>query len=583
MLVLGVNLSHDRSACLLRDGEIVAAVEEERLDRIKHSEGFMIAGHFERLTKVIPMKAITYCLDAADVGIDELDLVVGNRPLRDGAVERLRRELPIRDKTKIRSLPLPSHHLAHAYTGYFTSPYEDAAVLVVDGVGSRIPGSGRIEKHTIFTAEGTTLNRAAGASYAPDASDVGLGLFYEFFTAKLGFVTRWGHPTWGMYGCGGYTEAGKTMGLAPYGRPRPDWGTLLHLDGDDIRVDVAALEKAYAEWHAADGDGYDPAAPESWNSQFAMDVARKAQDELEAAMLHLARRAREVTGRSRLCLTGGVALNSVANQRIAAEGIFDDVFVSPPAGDAGVAIGCAAYGYHELLRGSRRRHLASAGVGRVYPDDSVRAALDAVADRVEVREAGLDEVADLLAEHRVVAWVQGGSEIGPRALGQRSILADPRHPAMRDYLNIVVKHREPFRPYAPSVLAEHADEWFEMTVDSPFMLFVPEVREDRRARVPAITHVDGTARVQTVDAEVNPRYHALISAFHERTGVPVVLNTSFNDAGEPIVETPADAVRTFLNTELDHLYLGPYLVRKRDRATPATHPAHEPLTETVPS
>jgi len=583
MLVLGVNLSHDRSACLLRDGEVVVAVEEERLDRIKHSEGFMIAGHFERLTKVIPMKAITYCLDAAGVGIDELDLVVGNRPLRDGAVERLRRELPIRDKTKIRSLPLPSHHLAHAYCGYFTSPFEDAAVLVVDGVGSRIPGSGRIEKHTIFSAEGTTLTRVVSATYAADASDVGLGLFYEFFTAKLGFVTRWGHPNWGMYGCGGYTEAGKTMGLAPYGRPRPDWGTLLHLDGDDVRVDVATLEKAYAEWYAAEGNGYDPAAPESWNCQFAMDVARKAQDELETAMLHLARRAREVTGRSRLCLTGGVALNSVANQRIAAEGIFDDVFVAPPAGDAGIAIGCAAYGYHELLRGGRRRYLASAGVGRVYSDDTVRAALDAVADRVEFREAGLDEVADLLAEHRVVGWVQGGSEIGPRALGQRSILADPRHPAMRDYLNIVVKHREPFRPYAPSVLAEHADEWFDMVVDSPFMLFVPKVREDRQTRVPAITHVDGTARVQTVKAEVNPRYHALISAFHERTGVPLVLNTSFNDAGEPIVETPADAVRTFLNTELDYLYIGPYLVQKRDRVLPETHPAREPLTETVPS
>jgi carbamoyltransferase len=213
----------------------------------------------------------------------------------------------------------------------------------------------------------------------------------------------------------------------------------------------------------------------------------------------------------------------------------------------------------------------------VYKDVDVLAAIkDAEAD-VDYREATVEEVAALLADHHVVGWFQGGSEMGPRALGQRSMLADPRHPAMRDYLNVVVKHREPFRPYAPSVLAEQAGEWFDLTGESPFMLLVPEVREDRRGAVPAITHVDGTARVQTVDREVNPRYHAIISAFFRLTGVPVLLNTSFNDAGEPIVESPAHAMRTFLRTEMDYLYMEDFLVSKRNRTLPDGHPRHTPV------
>lgn len=577
MLVLGLNLSHDRSACLIRDGEIVVAIEEERLDRIKHSEGFIVRGYFEQLTKVLPMKAITYCLTAADVGIDELDLVVGNRPLHDGSVGRVLRELPIKDKSKIRALPAPSHHLAHAYCGYVTSPFDDAAVLVVDGIGSRLPGTNRLEKHTFFHGRGTTVTNVATTTYEPDFSTVGLGLFYEFFTAKLGFVTKWGHQDFGVFGCGGYLEAGKTMGLAPYGRPRPDWGPLLNYDGNEVTATVATLDENYQKWLSSDGDGYDPAERDSWQSQFAKDVARKVQDELENAMVYLAHRAYELTGASRLCLTGGVALNSVANQRIAEEGPFDEVYISPPAGDAGIAIGAAAYGYHELLGGGSRRTLPSAGTGRTYSDDELRHALDAVGTEIVVREADITEVAQLLAEHYVVGWVAGGSEIGPRALGQRSMLADPRHPEMRDYLNTVVKHREPFRPYAPSVLAERAGEWFDLHGPSPYMLLVPSVNERRGPLVPAITHVDGTARVQTVERANLPDYYELISQFYALTGVPIVLNTSFNDAGEPIVETPEDALRTFLNTEIDYLYLGRYLVEKTHRTIPDNHPSRRPL------
>ncbi|ACU37802.1 carbamoyltransferase family protein [Actinosynnema mirum] len=573
MLVLGMNLSHDRSACLIRDGEVVVAIEEERLDRMKHSEGFLVHGYFEKLTKTLPMRSVTYCLDAAGVGIDEVDLVVGNRPLHDGAVRRLLRELPLRDKGKLRELPQPSHHLAHAWCAYATAPFDDTAILVVDGIGSRLPGTGRLEKHSFFHARDGRVTPVAGTSYDADFSTVGLGLFYEFFTAKLGFVTRWGHPGFGVFGCGGYLEAGKTMGLAPFGRPRPDWGPLLEYDGDDVTARMSTLEESYAKWLEAEGEEFSAAGREAWRTPFAEDVARKAQDELEEAMTHLARRARELTGASRLCLTGGVALNSVANQRISAEGLFEQVHVSPPAGDAGIAIGAAAYGYHELLGGRRRGRFTTAGVGRHYTEQDVDRALAGVGDRVRSRRADVREVARLLADRRIVGWFHGGSEIGPRALGHRSLLADPRHPGMLDYLNTVVKHREPFRPYAPSVLAEHAGSWFDLRGDSPYMLLVPEVLPARRALVPAITHVDGTARVQTVERSVNPLFHEVIQEFHALTGVPLLLNTSFNDAGEPIVETPEDALRTFLRTEIDHLYLGGRLVDKPGRALPTGHPA----------
>ncbi|WP_058042244.1 carbamoyltransferase [Streptomyces roseifaciens] len=577
MYVLGINLSHDRAACLLKDGRVIVAVEEERLDRLKHSEGFIIHGHFEKLSKVLPMKAVTYCLDAAGIGIDDVDLVVGNRPLGDEAEERILRELPIRDKSKIHSLPMPSHHLAHAYAGYLASPFDEAAVLVVDGVGSKVPGTGRIEKHTIFDGEGTSLRRAHSETYPEDWSEVGLGLFYSFFTAKLGFVTRWGHPTFGDFGCGGYTEAGKTMGLAPYGRPHPEWENLLTVKGGNVEARTEDLEKAWASWLASDGVGFDPKQKDAWKHQFAKDLAFKVQDETEEAMLQLARHAHEVTGRSKLCITGGVALNSVANQRIVAEGPFDEVYILPPAGDAGIAIGAAYYGYYAIAGGTERHALRSGATGRVYSEQEIAQAVQAAGDKVESRKATVAEVAKLLAEHRLVGWFQGGSEIGPRALGHRSMLADPRHPQVRDYLNEVVKHREVFRPFAPSVLREEADKWFDMRGDSPFMLLVPDVLERRRAEVPAITHVDGTARVQTVEADVNPRYHELISHFAELTGVPVVLNTSYNDAGEPIVETPQDAVRTFLNTELDHLYIGDLLLTKTGRELPDRHPSRQPL------
>ncbi|MGW6912692.1 carbamoyltransferase family protein [Kitasatospora sp. NPDC054939] len=577
MYVLGINLSHDRAACLVQDGRIVVAVEEERLDRLKHSEGFIIHGHFEKLSKVLPMKAITYCLDAAGIGLDDVDLVVGNRPLGDGARDLILRELPIRDKSKVHSLPMPSHHLAHGYAGYLASPFEEAAVLVVDGVGSRLPGTDRIEKHTILDGQGTSLKAVHSATFPTDWSEVGLGLFYSFFTAKLGFVTRWGHPTFGDFGCGGYTEAGKTMGLAPYGRPHPEWERLLKVVDGDVQVRTEDLERAWDTWYAADGDGYDPSVKGAWDHQFAKDVAYKVQQETEEAILELARYAHEKTGRRNLCITGGVALNSVANQRIAAEGPFDEVYILPPAGDAGVAIGAAYYGYYAIAGGTERHHLRSGATGRSYGAEEIEAAVQAVGDRVEYRTATPAEVAGLLAEHRLVGWVQGGSEIGPRALGHRSMLADPRHPQVRDYLNEVVKHREVFRPFAPSVLAEEAEKWFEMHGDSPFMLLVPNVLEHRRDEVPAITHVDGTARVQTVEADVNPRYHELISHFNRLTGVPVVLNTSYNDAGEPIVETPEDAVRTFLNTELDHLYIGDLLVTKTGRELPGRHPSRQPL------
>jgi carbamoyltransferase len=576
--VLGLNLSHDRAAAIVKDGELLVAIEEERLDRIKHSEGFLIQGHFERLTKTIPMKAIAYCLDAAGIGIDDLDLVVGNRPLGDGAVWRILRELPIKDKSKVHAFPLPSHHLAHAAATYYTSPFDDAAVLIVDQAGSR-DAQGNVEKHTAFVGEGTAIRRLAATTYPVDYTDMSLGLFYDFFTAKMNFLTRYGTSDFGVFECGGYPEAGKTMGLAPYGRPRPEWGDWLVVDGFDIKVSQGDLEQVWKELAAVEGADYEPSAPGSWNHQFAKDLAYKVQDELERAILHLARHTHELTGKSNLCLAGGVTLNSVANQRVRAEGPFAAVHIPAPAGDSGVAIGAALYGWHEMLGGATRFRMRSAATGRTYSRERAEQALSRYEGRLEWREAGIPEVARLLADHHFVGWFQGASEMGPRALGHRSMLADPRHPRTRDYLNTTIKHREVFRPYAPSVLAEHVSDWFDFTGESPFMLLVPEVREDRRERVPAITHVDGTARVQTVHADIDPAYHALISAFHELTGVPMLLNTSYNDNGEPIVETPEDALRTFHRTELDHLYLDGLLVSKTGRTgLPAGHPRETPLS-----
>ncbi|HEY4028029.1 MAG TPA: carbamoyltransferase C-terminal domain-containing protein [Candidatus Dormibacteraeota bacterium] len=577
--VLGLNLSHDRSACIVRDGEIVVAIEEERLDRIKHSEGFQVQGHFERLTKSLPMRSVVYCLDSAGIGLDELDLVVGNRPLGDGAVHRIARELPIRDKSKIRALPCPSHHLAHACVTYYCSPFDNAAILVVDQAGSRLPNERDIEKHSLFVGEGTDIKLVATTTYPADYSDMSLGLFYDFFTVRLNFLTRYGTPTFGVFECGGYPEAGKTMGLAPYGRPRPDWGDWLHPDGFDVRVSQESLEATWSRLLAAEGQGYDPRRERSWQHGFAKDIARKAQDELERAMLHLVAQARERTSTPNLCLAGGITLNSVANQRIRTESDFDDVFIPGPSGDSGTAIGLALYGYHVLLGGTRRHPLRTAALGRIYPREHIQAAVARLGAGLTCCEVSVDEVAARLARHEVVGWFQGRSEMGPRALGRRSILADPRHPGMRDYLNEVVKHREPFRPYAPSVLVEHAESWFDMSYESPFMLLVPSVRQDKQAAVPAITHVDGTARVQTVRPDVDEVYHELIGCFHRRTGVPLLLNTSFNDAGEPIVETPEDALRTFLRTTIDHLYLDGLLVSKRETALHPEHPARSPLDE----
>jgi carbamoyltransferase len=574
--ILGLNLSHDRSACIVEDGRVLVAIEEERLDRIKHSEGFLVQGHFERITKTLPMKSVRYCLDTVDIGIDDLDLVVGNRPLGDGAVRRITNELPIRDKSKIRELPMPSHHRAHAAIAYYCSPFDEAAVLIVDQAGSRLPGTQDIEKHTVLVGEGTELRAVAATLYPADYTDMSLGLFYDFFTTKLNFLTRYGTPDFGVFDCGGYPEAGKTMGLAPYGRPRPEWPDWLTFDGFDIHVSQESLEDIWKQIVAEEGDGYEPSQRLSWQHQLAKDVAYKVQGELERAMLHLAQQAHELTGKANLCLAGGVTLNSVANQRVRTEGPFDEVFIPAPAGDSGAAIGAALYGYHSILGGRTRTRMRTPAYGRHYTAAQVLAALEPYAGTLEWRPAEVSEVAGLLAEQYVVGWSVGGGEMGPRALGHRSILADPRHPAMRDYLNHVVKHREPFRPYAPSVLIEHAGEWFDLVGESPFMLLVPTVRADRQSQVPAITHVDGTARVQTVRVEVNPAFHALISAFADRTGVPLVLNTSFNDAGEPIVETPAHALWTFSRTAIDFLYLEGLLVSKVDHELPADHPRRAP-------
>ena len=350
------------------------------------------------------------------------------------------------------------------------------------------------------------------------------------------------------------------MGLAPYGRLAGE--PLVRLEGDTLVL--APWPRAWDRPFVGGDDASWEASPDRAHWE---DVARRVQHDTEEVLLGRVRRLFEQTGERHLVMAGGVALNCVANGRIVREGPFDSVWVQPAAGDDGTALGAALYGWHQVLGRPERHELRSAALGLSYPQVSFERALGhrMLAVAANVRRAGnvAEETAELLAAGQVVGWLQGGCEMGPRALGQRSILADPRDPGMTDRVNARVKHRQAFRPFAPAILAEQARDWFEGVGESPFMLEAHPVREEKRELVPAIVHVDGTARVQTVHADRTPAFHALLEAFHRRTGVPVLLNTSFNLRGEPIVESPTEAVDTFLRTDLDALVLENDILLKR--------------------
>lgn len=550
MLTLGLGGSnHDFAACLVENGEIAYAIEEERIARRKYSVG----------VNSLFNQGWRYCLDARGARLDDVEAIVADDTLLPPAYFNFRSRT-----TLIR------HHRAHAASTFYPSPFERAAILVVDGAGSLIEGHG-VETLTTAIGDGTEiteLSKVYGTNWSTDGlsrlrvyqagdSDHSLGFMYKAASLANGFVL-YEDKDWYL------TEDGKTMGLAPYGgdRYRAEFARYLNLLPDgryELHLKNGGLLDFIA--HALDGlEGEERFARGA-------DLAWAAQDLLEETLLHAVRQLHKDTGLSDLCLAGGVALNCVANGRLLREGPFDNVFVQPAAGDNGCAVGCAYHGYHVVLgqprdrgAGSTQRPQRHAYLGRPYPDADVVAALDASGLPYRPVDQPARLGAELLSRGLLLGWFTGGSEFGPRALGHRSILADPRRADMKDILNSKVKHREWFRPFAPAVLAEHAAEYFELSIESPYMLLVAPVREEKREIVPAIVHVDGTARVQTVTRAESGAYHELIHWFHQLTGVPVVLNTSYNDRGEPIVETPGQALAFFGPSKLDYLVMDGYVV-----------------------
>jgi carbamoyltransferase len=568
--VLGLNTyDHDVSACLLRDGEIAFAIAKERITREKHASGFY-------------KEVIDYCLDAEGITMDDIDLVVRNcyiLPVPEMEQRLVYQDLPgflpefERAEAKKHPLYLShsdkvvsiSHHLAHAYSAFAASPFEDGVVMIVDGVGSYCTdvsepypaedvGSALArESESYYKFNGTTLECLKKVWMEPDR-----GFLSDEFYNMPGLGALYSRAS--TYIFGDWNKCGELMGLAPYGRPDRVKPTM-EMQGEKLIV---------PRWTQEFNRPYIMDSDEKWETSPSMkhweDLAWRVQDDTEKVLLARANWLREKSGAKNLCIAGGVALNCVANGRVARESGFDNVWIQPAAGDDGIAIGCALYGYLEVLKQKRNFVMTHAYVGKKYSDQDVHDASQRLLTRIQTTQVKSDDIcrdtAKLLADQKVIGWFQDRSEFGPRALGNRSLIADPRRPEMKDILNSRVKHRQPFRPFAPIVLYERANEIFEGDEDSPYMLIAKNVRPEWRDKIPAIVHVDGTARVQTVREDTNPMLYRLLKEFDALTGVPVLINTSFNVKGEPIVETPHDAVVCFMTTGADHLVLHDTLISK---------------------
>lgn len=563
MNILGLNyFYHDSSACVVRDGQLIVALEEERFTRQKHTWAF-------------PEQAVARCLKVSGLTPADIDAIaVSVKPGLDFGrrVRHVLTHLP-RSRTlaryelklaywkarefknwmdklwpgnRVPSVHWVSHHEAHAAGSFFVSPYETAALMSVDGSGewaTSMLGVGQGNRAEFFST-----------SYFPNS----IGSVYEAVTQFCGF-----QPSY---------DEGKTMGLAPLGDPavfRDKVRDIIVVDADGhLRVDTSYFAFQYWEQRLfgqrfVDEFGAPRAKGAAGFEKHHLDVAAAFQELLEERCLELARFLRTKTGERLLVISGGVALNSVMNGRLVRESGFKDLYVMPGAGDNGTSIG-AAFVVHNGINGRPRTfHHDSPYVGTEYSDDEIAQVIRECKLPAEHHEDIASATARELHQGRIVGWFQGRMEIGPRALGSRSILANPTLATMKDKVNTEVKHREAFRPFAPSAIVEVKEKYFDMTVEDPFMLKVCNVLPEAQPLLPAITHVDGTARLQTVRREANPRYYAMIEAFGALSGIPVVLNTSFNVMGEPIVESPIQAVRCFYSTGLDVLVMGNYLVRKQ--------------------
>jgi carbamoyltransferase len=596
MRVLGISaFYHDSAAALVEDGRILAAAQEERFTRKKHDSSF-------------PTRALDFCLTQAGLGLGDIDYIAfydkpflkferlletylafapnGFRSFRMAMPvwlkEKLYQKILLRDELRNwlpdfdwqNKLLFSEHHQSHAASAFYPSPFEDAVILTMDGVGEWATTS-------LGFGSGNKIEMRKEIHFPHS-----LGLLYSAFTYYTGFKVNSGEY--------------KVMGLAPYGEPR--FKDLILDKIMDVKEDGSfRLDLSYFDYCTglrmtnAKFDqllGGPARKPEELLTQRHMDLAASVQAVTEHVVLKLARAAAKETGARNLCLAGGVALNCVANGKVLRDGAFENIWIQPAAGDAGGALGAALAGYHGFQNGPRHVNgaldaMQGSYLGPVYEQGDIEKRLSAAGAKFTVLDDGaaIDATARALADEKAVGWFQGRMEFGPRALGGRSILGDPRSPSMQKTLNLKVKYRESFRPFAPSVLREDVANWFELDGDSPYMLLVADVVKDRRramtaeeqalfgidklnvprSDIPAVTHVDYSARIQTVHAETNPRYHALISAFKALTGCPVIVNTSFNVRGEPIVCTPEDAFRCFMGSEIDVLVVGNCFLRKEEQ------------------
>lgn len=589
MNILGISaFYHDSAACLVSNGNIIAAAQEERFTRKKHDYRF-------------PKLAVEYCLKEAGIKAADIDYVAFyDKPFLkfERLLETYLAYAPKGIASFIKAMPLwinqklwmkdlikrelgyegevifPEHHQSHAASAFYASPYEQAAFLTMDGVGEWTTTS-------YGTGSGSKLNIIADIRFPHS-----IGLLYSAFTYYTGFKVNSGEY--------------KVMGLAPYGEPKyvdVILNELIDLKEDGsfkMNMDyfnfAAGLTMTNGKFHTLFGG--EPRKPESKLTQREMDLARSVQDVTEEVMLRTARHIKKETDEKYLCLAGGVALNCVANGKILRENIFDDIWIQPAAGDAGCALGAALFTWHQYLGNDRvvdgQNDLQSGSyLGPEYKDDYLKKFLEKhelPCKKIDDNEIP-ETVADLINGEKVVGWFQGRMEFGPRALGARSIIGDARSPKMQSVMNLKIKYRESFRPFAPSVTEEKVSEYFEIDRPSPYMLLVADVKKERQKRmtddearlfgidklnivrsdIPAVTHVDYSARIQTVSGKTNPMYHKMISEFERKYGCAVIVNTSFNVRGEPIVCTPWDAYKCFMRTEMDYLMLGNYLLDKTEQ------------------
>lgn len=596
MQILGVSaFYHDSAAALIQDGEVTAAAQEERFTRKKQDSGF-------------PALAIDYCLEEAGIELGDVDYIAFyDKPFlkferlletyvafAPRGFESFRMAMPVWLKEKLfqksllrnklkeaapdynwdNRLLFAEHHQSHAASAFYPSPFERAAILTMDGVGEWTTTS-------LGIGQGNSVEMVREIHFPHS-----LGLLYSAFTYYTGFRVNSGEY--------------KVMGLAPYGEPK--YVDLIMDNVIDVKEDGSfRLDMSYFDYCTGlrmtnekfdDLFGAPARSPETLLTQREMDIAASIQKVTEEVVLRLGRSIAKETGEKNLCLAGGVALNCVANGKLLRDKSFENIWVQPAAGDAGGALGAAMVAYHHFQGNPRKLNGVMDGMkgsylGPEYDDDDIAGRLEKAGAKFErlAPDTTIADTAQALADGKAVGWFQGRMEFGPRALGGRSILGDPRDPAMQKTLNLRVKYRESFRPFAPSVLAEDVSDWFDMEEDSPYMLMVADVKEKHRremtaeenalfgieklnvprSTIPAVTHVDYSARIQTVHKETNPRYHALISAFKERTGCPVVVNTSFNVRGEPIVCTPEDAFRCFMGSDIEVLVCGNCFLKKEDQ------------------